>query len=81
MERFNEASQDTDEGKILLAALAILTSIDKKDIKEGKWGGMVHPDDAFIRVVELANRIFYEEEWKSEEVLRKRSERIDNIIG
>lgn len=81
MKRFAEASQDTVEGKLLLAALAVLTSLDEKDIEDGTWGGMTHPDEAFERVVELANKIFHEEEWKAEEVLRKRDAKINGIIG
>lgn len=80
MKTIKDFTSDTDEGKLLLAALAVLTSLDKQDIREGKWGGMVHPDDAFERVVELANKIFHEEEWKSEETIRKRDDKISRII-
>jgi hypothetical protein len=58
----------SDEGKLLLAALAVLTSIDTIDIKNGEWGGSVHPDLALEKVIDLANRIFYDNEdyknWK-----------------
>lgn len=76
----SDFSHDSDEGKMLLAALAVLTSIDKKDITENKWGGWVHPDDALRRVADLANKIYYEEEWKAEESRIKRDEKISKII-
>lgn len=76
----NEFSDKSDEGKMLLASLAVLTSLDKKDIDENKWGGMVFPDDALKRIVDLANKIYYEEEWKAEEFKRKRDEKISKII-
>ena len=38
--------ESTVEGKLLMAALSVLTSIDKKDIREGQYGGMNHPDTA-----------------------------------
>lgn len=80
MKTIQDFNGNTDEGKLLLAALAVLTSIDKQDIDEQKWGGWVHPDDAFERVVELANKIYYEEEWKAEEVIKKRDEKISKLI-
>ena len=62
-ENFTEFNQDSIEGKLLLSALAILTSIDEIDIKTKKYGGYTHPDDAFKQVVELANKIYYEFSW------------------
>lgn len=80
METIRDFSCESDEGKLLLAALSILTSLRKEDVREGMWGGMVHPDDAFRRVVDLANRVHHEEEWKAEEVMRKRNKKISDII-
>ncbi len=70
---------DSEEGKVLVAAIAILTSIDRDDI--GKyWGGMIHPDDALERVVDLANKICYEEEWKLEKIRENRENSINKIV-
>jgi hypoxanthine phosphoribosyltransferase len=74
---FNE---DTHEGKLLLAAIAVLTSVDHEDIKSQKWGGMTHPDTAMEQIVELANKIFYEEEWKLEQERIKRDNKINKIL-
>lgn len=70
----------SDEGKLLFAALAILTSIDNKDIKNEKWGGMVHPDDALERIQDLANKMFYEEEYKSYLKSKERDNKINSIL-
>lgn len=70
----------TDEGKVLMAAIAILTSLDKEDLENNLWGGMVHPDDALERVIELANKIFYEEDWKSEQILKERDHKLNKIL-
>lgn len=70
----------TEEGKVLMAAIAILTSLDNDDLKNNLWGGMVHPDDALERVIELANKIFYEEEWKSEQILKERDFKLNKIL-
>ncbi len=80
MSQFNEFSQDSDEGKLLLAALAVLTSISTTDIGEGKWGGCVHPDDAFKKIVDLANKVFHKEELQIELDKTERDNKISQII-
>lgn len=79
-QNITELDGDTPEGKVLLSAIAILSSIECKDIKENKWGGMVHPDDALKQVVELANKIYYEEEWKLEQERIKRDNTISKVL-
>ena len=69
------------DGKLLMMALAILTSIDENDIKEKTWGGWEHPDIAFQQVVELANKVYYEEEWKAEEIKRNRNNKLNEILN
>jgi len=73
--------KDSEEGQLLLMAIAILTSITPKDIKEDKWGGMVHPDDALERIQDLANKIYYEEEWKGEQIKIMRDTKINKILN
>jgi len=74
IEKFREIDIDSDEGKLLIASIAVLTSIDAEQIKRKRWGGMISPDQAHEKIVELANRIFFEEEYKTE-VKRKRKEK------
>jgi len=74
VEEFRQIDTNIDEGKLLLAAISILTSIDSDQIKRKRWGGMISPDQAHDQIVELANRIFFEEEFKTE-VKRKRKEK------
>jgi hypothetical protein len=74
-------NDNSPEGKLLLMALAILTSINVEDIKDNKWGGMVHPDDALMKVQDLTNQIYYEEEWKMEQIKIKRDTKINKILN
>jgi len=74
IEKFREIDTNIDEGKLLLAAISVLTSIDTEQIKRKRWGGMISPDQAHDQIVNLANRIFFEEEYKTE-VKRKRKEK------
>ena len=74
VEEFRQIDTNIDEGKLLLAAISILTSIDSEQIKRKRWGGMISPDRAHDQIVDLANKIFFEEEYKTE-VKRKRKEK------
>jgi len=74
LKRFREIDINTDEGKIILSAISVLTSVDSEDIKRKRWGGGISPDQAYEQVIDLANRIFFEEEYKTE-VKRKRKEK------
>jgi len=80
VEEFRQIDTNIDEGKLLLAAISILTSIDSEQIKRKRWGGMISPDQAHDQIVELANRIFFEEEYKQIEFQNKRNKIIEGII-
>ena len=71
---------NSDEGKILIAAIGILTSINRYDVDK-YWGGMIHPDDALERVVDLANKIFHKEEWDLEQIKEKIKEKREDSIN
>jgi hypothetical protein len=73
---FSDFNSSTDEGMLLLAALSILTS----DIDRKKFGGHMHPHDVFEYVQDLANKIFFEEEYKQIELQNKRNKIIEGII-
>jgi len=72
---------NTPEGQLLMAAVAILTSIDHKHIKSNKWGSNLHPDKAVKQIAELANKIYYEQEWLAEEIKKDRNNKINNILN
>ncbi len=81
LKTIREFSDQTDEGKLLLAALSILTSIKPEDIKEDKWGGMVHPDKALEQIQDLANRIYYRDEWEAHKISLERDRKIIEILN
>ena len=76
----SEINLESVEGKLLLMSIAILTSIDHEDIKNNEYGGMSHPDDVLAKIVELTNKVYYEDEWKSEETKRNRENKINRIL-
>lgn len=78
--KISDFNSDTPEGKLLIAAIAILTTIDQEDIESQKWGGMIQPDTAMEQIVELTNKIFYKEEWKLEQERIKRDKKINQIL-
>ena len=75
-----DINDKTEEGKLLLMAISILTSIKPDDIKSNKWGGWVHPDDALMKVQDLTNEIYYEEEYKAEKKRIMRDNKINSIL-
>ncbi len=76
-----DINDDSKEGKMLLAALSILTSITPDQINENEFGGMTHPDDVIKRVANIANYVYYEEEYKRQEVIEKDIIKRDLVIN
>ena len=70
----------TEEGKLLLMAISILTSIKPEDVKSNKWGGWVHPDDALMKVQDLTNEIYHEEEYRADQKRIIRDNKINSIL-
>ena len=72
---------DTEVTKLLITAVAVLTSISEAEIEEEMWGGTVQPDDAIKQIVELANKLYYFDEWESDEKSKERIEKINKIVN
>lgn len=72
---------NTNEGQLLISALAILTSLDKQDIDDKKWGGWTHPDKALRQVVDLANRLYHEKEYSDWKKTIERDDKIKNVLN
>ncbi len=79
--KFGYFTTDSVEGKLLLATISILTSIEKKDICEGKFGGMNDPNTVMEHVWELANKVFHEEEFKNWQFIQLRDQKISDIVN
>lgn len=79
IDKLDQVNLDTEEGKLLLAALSILTSIDKSDIHSEGYGGSSYIGDVMIKVNDIANKVFYEEEWKSYQIIKKREDKLNKI--
>lgn len=77
----SDINASTQEGKLLIAAIAILTSIDESHIKSGKWGSGSSPIDAIEKISNLANQLYYAEEYDLYKKTMKRDSRIDDILN
>ena len=73
---FNKFDLASEEGMLLLASISILTT----NIDMSKYGSNKTPDEVFKHIQDLANRIFFEEEYKQAELQKKRNRIIDGII-
>jgi hypothetical protein len=79
--KFKDFDDSMDEGKLLLAAMSVLTSIDCCRIKSGEFGGSVSPDKVFRNIVDIANKIYYEEEYKNKKIILKRDKKIHKLLN
>jgi hypoxanthine phosphoribosyltransferase len=79
-DKLTDIDLNSTEGKLLMAALAILTTIDYKHIASGNWGTSITPDTAVKQITELANKIYQEEEWKAEQQRIIRDNNINKIL-
>lgn len=79
IDKLDQVNLDTEEGKLLLAALSILTSMNKSDIHSEGYGGSSYIGDVMIKVNELANKVFYEKEWESYQIIKKREDKLNDI--
>jgi len=84
LNNISDINTTTNEGKLLIAALAVLTSIETKQINP-LWGDNVHPDTALLQIVDLANHLYHTEEHKLEveryQKITNRDEKINTIIN
>lgn len=78
---FQNFNDKTNEGKLLLAAIAILTSIDPEHIKNNKWGGSISPQQAMDQLLDLANKTYYKEEWEVEQIKLERDKKINDLLN
>lgn len=79
--KLTDINLNSEEGKLLMAAIAILTSIDHKHITSNKWGSNITPDKAVKQITELANKIYHEEEWNKEQQRLNRDNNINKILN
>lgn len=75
--KFNQFDTNTQEGMLLLASIAVLTG----NIDMSKYGSNRSPDEVFKHIQDLANRIFFEEEYKQAELQKKRNKKLEQIIN
>lgn len=75
--KFNQFDVSSQEGMLLLASIAVLTT----NIDSKKYGSNKTPDEVFKHIQDLANRIFFEEEYKQIEIQNKRHKLLESIIN
>ena len=79
--KLHDLNTESDEGKMLLAALAVLTSISPEQINSGEYGGTTNPDQVVEKIADLSNYIFSPKEYEANKIKLKRDDTINNIIG
>jgi hypothetical protein len=74
---FLSFDRDSTEGKLLMAALAVLKS---ELIFSGKYGPNNSPDDVMEKIWRISNGIYHRREFQQWEVIEERDMKIRNII-
>ena len=81
LDTIRQIDDGSDEGKLLIAAIAILTSIQKEDLESNEWGGLVSPDEGIRKIQDLANRIYFKKEWEAQKKSKERDNKIEGILN
>lgn len=81
LDTIRQIDDKSDEGKLLIAAIAILTSMKKEDIISNEWGGLVSPDEGIRKLQDLANRIYFKKEWEAHKKSKERDNKIEGILN
>ena len=81
LDTIRQIDDKSDEGKLLIAAIAILTSMQKEDLESNEWGGLVSPDEGIRKVQDLANRIYFKKEWEARKKSKERDNKIEGILN
>lgn len=77
----SDIKTDSKEGKMLVAAIAILTTIEHKNIDSGRFGSSITPEDAIRELSKLANMLYYAEEYSLWLKATKRENLISDILN
>lgn len=78
--KFEEFDDSSNEGKLLLAAISVLTSIDVNQIKKGEYGGMCSPNEVMKKLTDIANKMYYDEEYRQFIIIKNRDEKINSLL-
>ena len=81
LDTIRQIDDGSDEGKLLIAAIAILTSIQEEDLESNEWGGLVSPDEGIRKIQDLANRIYFKKEWEAQKKSKERDNKIEGILN
>jgi hypothetical protein len=76
----SDISTKSKEGKMLMAAMAILTTINQSHIDSGRFGSNITPQKAIDELVKLANSMYYAEEYNLWLKATKRNNLISDIL-
>lgn len=81
----SEVDINTKEGKLFIAAIAVLTSLKEQDLQSKKWGRSIDANQGLMALCDLANKMFPEKQYRTEKIseLKKRrnTKDIKNPLG
>jgi len=69
-----EIDINTKEGKLLVAAIAVLTTMRTDDLLENKWGRTLNYNTALAKLSEMTSKMF-QKNYRTEGIRRVKSQR------
>jgi len=77
MENVNDVKEidiNTKEGKLLIAAIAVLTTVRPDDLHENKWGRSLNYNTALAKLSEMTSKMF-QKNYRTEGIRRVKMQR------
>jgi hypothetical protein len=85
LNNISEVDINTKEGKLFIAAIAVLTTLKEQDLQSKKWGRSVDANQGLKVLCDLANKMFSEKTYRTEKITKLKKERslkgIKNPLG
>lgn len=80
LEKIDDIDLSTNEGRLLISAIAVLTSLRIKNILNDEWGSGVNHEVCLEKLANISNQIFIKTEYRTDKIsVMKQKRRIKQI--
>ena len=80
LEKIDDIDLSTNEGRLLVSAIAVLTSLRIKNILDKEWGGGIDHDVCIQKLTNISDQIFVSKGYRTDKIsVVKQKRRIKQI--
>lgn len=80
LEKIQDIDLSTNEGRLLISAIAVLTSLRIKNILQDEWGSGINHEVCMEKLTKISNDIFAAKQYRTEKIsVVKQKRRIKQI--